>query len=106
MFQQDLKKLQKLLLVIPKGRVTTYGILAKVMDMPRKSRYIGRLLGLNPCPDKYPCYKVVKSDGSVGGYSNEDGIKEKIRRLSKDNVIINKRRIVDFESKIFKFNMS
>jgi len=106
MLKKDLKKVQELLLAIPRGKVTTYGIMAKIMNMPQKARYIGRLLGSNPYPDKYPCYKVVKSDGSVGGYSGSKGVGEKIRLLAKDNVIIKKRRIIDFESKIFKFNMS
>lgn len=106
MFKEDLKKIQRLLLKIPRGKVTTYRFLAKALHMPKSWRYIGYLLKSNPEPDKYPCYKVVRSDGNVGGYSGENGMKRKIRLLSQDDVIIKKRRIVNFESKIFKFYMS
>ena len=65
-----------LLKTIPKGKVTTYGNLAKAFGVPNKSRYIGKLLGKNKKPNKYPCFKVVKSDGSIGGFAF--GIKDKI----------------------------
>lgn len=105
MFQEDLVKMQKLLKLIPKGKVTTYGILAAAMDIPRGWRYVGYLLKSNPDPEKYPCYKVVRSNGEVGGYSVPRGAEEKIRRLGKDNVTINNGRIVNFRSKIFNFSM-
>jgi O-6-methylguanine DNA methyltransferase len=101
MNQQDLIKLQKLLLKIPKRKVTTYGRLAKAMNQPRSPRYIGYLLKNNPKPDKYPCYKVVKSNGGIGGYSGTGGVKEKIRRLRTDGIIINSGRVKDFSISVF-----
>ena len=103
MLKEDLFKLQRILLRIPRGMVATYGGVAKAMKRPKSARYIGFLLKSNPEPDKYPCYKVVKSDGAIGGYSGPSGTKEKIRRLRMEDVIIKKRKIVDFESKIFNF---
>jgi O6-methylguanine-DNA--protein-cysteine methyltransferase len=84
--------------------VATYGGIARALNRPKYARYVGFLLKSNPEPDKYPCYKVVKSDGAVGGYSGPSGIKEKIRRLEKENVIIKKSKVINFESKIFNFN--
>jgi len=104
MFKKDLISLQKLLLRIPRGMVATYGGMAKAMNMPKSARYMGFLLKSNPLPDKFPCYKVIKGSGEVGGYSAPSGIQEKIRRLRKEGVIIKKGKIIDFESKIFKFN--
>jgi len=103
MFKEDLFRLQKLLLRIPRGRVATYGGMAGALRMPKSARYVGFLLKSNPEPDRYPCYKVVRSDGAVGGYSGSGGSKEKIRRLGKENVMIKKGKVVDFESKIFNF---
>jgi len=105
MFKKDLSQMQKLLLKVPRGMVATYGGVAKAMGRPRSARYIGFLLKSNPEPDKYPCYKVVRGDGAVGGYSAPRGVKEKIRRLAQDNVIIKKGRVLKFESKIFNFTM-
>lgn len=98
MFHQDLSNLQKLLAKIPKGKVATYAGLAKAMKVPRSWRYAGYLLKSNPEPDKYPCYKVVRSDGLVGGYSGPGGLREKIRRLRLDGVIINNGKIVSLKS--------
>ncbi len=93
-------KLQKLLLQIPKGKVTTYKAIAQVMGT-RGYRYIGQLLHKNPYPDRFPCYKVVKSDGSLGGFAL--GEKEKIRRLKEDGVEVNNGKIVDFKGRYYGY---
>ena len=64
-------------------------------------RSIGQLLGKNPEPDKYPCYKVVCSNGTLGGYSG--GIKNKIQRLTNDGIVIKNGKVFNFESALFKF---
>jgi len=96
---KDLEKLQKLLAKIPQNMITTYGILAKEMGLPRAKRYVGWLLHRNPDPGKYPCYKVVMSNGELGGYA--EGIKKKIRRLRRDGIIIKDGRVEDFNDCVF-----
>lgn len=54
---------------IPKGKVTTYGDLARALGHPRASREIGRILNKNPNPIVTPCHRVIKSDGNIGGYA-------------------------------------
>ncbi|MBU0577680.1 MGMT family protein [Patescibacteria group bacterium] len=93
-------KLQQLLLQIPKGKVTTYKEIAHAMGI-KGYRFVGQLLNKNPYPDKYPCYKVVNSDGRIGGYGL--GVKEKIRRLETDGVIIENGKVINFKSVLFKF---
>jgi len=88
-------------MLIPKGKVTTYGILAKAMGRPKAYRYAGNLLGRNPYPDEYPCYKVVKGSGEIGGYSGKQDVKEKTRRLRKDGVIVERGRIAQLGKFIF-----
>ena len=90
---RHLKKLQQLLLKIPKGKVTTYKEIAHAMGT-KGYRYIGQLLNKNPDPDKYPCYKVVQSDGKLGGFALGD--KNKIRRLKADGVEVINGKVVDF----------
>ncbi|HMT01335.1 MAG TPA: MGMT family protein [Candidatus Absconditabacterales bacterium] len=69
---------------IPKGKVVTYKMLAeKFQSHPRA---IGRLIGKNHEQEKYPCYKVVGSDGSLRGYNL--GLPEKISRLEKDGIVV------------------
>lgn len=83
----DLHRMQQLLIEIPKGKVTTYGILAK--RMRTSPRYIGYLLKNNPDPVTYPCYKVIKTDRSIGGYSGHisgEKVHEKRNKLRADGV--------------------
>ncbi len=96
----NLKKIQLLLSKIPKRKVTTYKELARAMGT-KGYRYIGNLLHENPEPDKYPCYKVVKSDGTVGGYAK--GKKMKIRLLRNDEIEIKKNTVLNLQSVLFKF---
>ncbi len=96
----EIKKLQKLLKLIPKGKVTTYSILAKKLRI--HPRGVGKLLSKNPDTNKYPCYKVVYSDGRIGGFSSPGGIKEKIERLKKDGIEIKNKRI-DLKRFLFSF---
>ena len=61
--------MKALLTFIPEGKVTTYKDIAEVLGL--NPRYVGRLLSLNDEPLVYPCHRVVKSNGEVGGYMGE-----------------------------------
>lgn len=88
------KQLQKLLLEIPPGQVTTYKALAQALGL-KSYRRVGQLLNQNFEPDLYPCYKVVKSNGALGGFAY--GISDKIRRLKKDGIRVKNGKIENFE---------
>jgi len=72
---------------VPKGKVITYGELAKSVGT-NASRFIGSCMKNNPDPIKTPCYKVVLSSGKVGNYSSVGGSKSKIKKLEVDGVVI------------------
>ena len=69
---------------IPKGKVTTYKALAEQFNT--HPRAIASIMRGNKEPEVYPCYKVVAADGSISGYSGENGVEGKIKRLKKDGV--------------------
>ncbi|MCX6814902.1 MAG: MGMT family protein [Candidatus Aenigmarchaeota archaeon] len=69
---------------IPKGKVTTYSEMARALGNPKASRAVGNALNSNTRPDVIPCYRVVRNDGSVGGYSS--GVEQKVSRLKKDGI--------------------
>lgn len=98
----DSLKVLKLLRKIPKGKVTTYKALAKACNS-KGYRAVGQIMRNNPRSDLYPCYKVVKSDGTVGGYSGTDPkmLKKKIRLLKKDGIEIKNGRI-DLQKHLFR----
>jgi len=92
-------KVFKLLRKIPEGKITTYKEIGLTLNLnPRK---VGRILSENEDLENIKCYKVVKSDGKVGGYKL--GIKEKIKRLEKEGIKVENGKIVDFWKKLFKF---
>ncbi len=66
---------------IPRGQVTTYAQLARLIGRPGAARAVGQALGHNPIPIILPCHRVLASDGSLGGYSARDGVRTKARLL-------------------------
>ena len=82
-----------LLRKVPRGKVTTYGVLANITKT--SPRAIGRVMRYNKEPKKYPCYKVIKSDGSIGGFGGAikgKNIKKKVLLLRKDGIkVINEK---------------
>jgi len=53
---------------IPFGESRSYGWLANRIGHPRAARAVGTALGRNPVPFIVPCHRVVRDDGSPGGY--------------------------------------
>ncbi len=84
----------KMLTKIPRGKVTTYGALANAASS--SPRAIGQVMRNNKHPELYPCYKVISSNGSLGGYDGcVKGSKmgKKIRLLKSDGIEIKNGRI-------------
>ena len=76
---------------VPKGKVTTYQMLAKATGNTRAARAIGNALNKNPDAPRTPCHRVIRSDGSLGGYAL--GQKNKIKILKKEGVEIKRGRV-------------
>lgn len=53
---------------IPPGKVSTYAMVAAQAGNARASRAAGNALHHNPVAIIVPCHRVVRSDGSIGGY--------------------------------------
>lgn len=69
---------------IPKGEIRTYGWIAKKIGKPGSARAVGRALGANPFAPTIPCHRVIRANGSLGGYSGPGGIKAKKKLLAKE----------------------
>ena len=66
---------------IPFGRTMSYGEIAKRVDSPCASRAVGGALGRNPLPIVIPCHRVIRGDGSLGGFTGGLDIKKHLLRL-------------------------
>ena len=79
-------KVWKYLKNIPKGSVVTYLDVAKGINKPKSVRAVANAVGKNPYAPKIPCHRVIRSDGSLGGYSGSGGIKTKKRLLKSEGI--------------------
>lgn len=89
-----------LLKQIPKGKVTTYKLLAEALGTTAY-RAVGNAMARNPDLVVVPCHRVVKSDGTLGGY--REGLPRKIELLEEEGVHIKAGKVVDFEAVVFRF---
>ncbi len=98
MFEGEVLEKVKL---IPRGRVTTYKLLAIALQKPKSARVVGNALNRNPGVVKIPCHRVIKSDGSIGGYVA--GVKRKMELLRQEGFIFSGWKVIDFEKKLYRF---
>lgn len=61
---------------IPRGKVMTYGEVARKVGSPRAYRAVGSILATNYNP-KIPCHRVIRSDGGLGNYNRGGPAKKK-----------------------------
>jgi methylated-DNA-[protein]-cysteine S-methyltransferase len=73
---------------IPRGTVKTYSQVAKAIGKPLAVRAVANAIGKNPHPPKIPCHRVIRSNGSIGGYSGKGGVKTKKMLLKKEGIIL------------------
>ena len=71
----------KELLKIPAGQTKTYKDIAIAIGKPNSSRAVANACAQNPYAPEVPCHRVIRSDGSLGGYSADGGIKRKQKLL-------------------------
>lgn len=87
---------------VPKGKVVTYGDVAKAIGKPRASRQVGWALHCNPYEGIVPCHRVVFKDGSLSkgfAFGGQDCQKA---LLFFEGVIFKEKYIVDIEKCHYK----
>lgn len=66
---------------IPYGETRSYQWVATQVGNPKAARAVGQALKNNPFLVVVPCHRVIRSDGSLGGWSGPEGLKEKLLKL-------------------------
>ena len=82
------KKVWGYLKTIRKGTVKTYKQVAIAINRPKSARAVANAVGKNPFAPKIPCHRVIRSDGSLGGYSGKGGVKTKKLLLKREGIIV------------------
>lgn len=78
------RKIFKVVSTIPFGRTRSYKWVAQNIGRPRAVRAVGSVLKKNKDLFVVPCHRVIRSDGSLGGYVLGKGIKKMLLDLEKD----------------------
>ena len=96
------RKVWEALRLIPPGRVTTYGEIARYLGTGAV-RAVGTAVGKNPHAPRIPCHRVVPSTGKIGNYSGGDGSVTKIALLREEGVEVRKDHVVDFRQRMWYY---
>ncbi|HWJ05944.1 MAG TPA: MGMT family protein [Steroidobacteraceae bacterium] len=71
---------------IPRGRVTTYGIVAARAGLPRQARLVGKVLGALPAGSRVPWQRVVAAGGRIAFPDGSPSRVQQIERLGREGV--------------------
>jgi alkylated DNA nucleotide flippase Atl1 len=98
------KRVWELAEKIPKGRVTTYGILVGMAGgHPMMARMVTTILSKAPSATSIPFHRIVYSNGKV--WLDPEHKKERLRLYREEGIKLDKNnKIIDFENKIFTFS--
>ena len=80
-------KVWKYLKTIQKGNVKTYKQVAIGINRPKSARAVANACAKNPYAPRIPCHRVIRTDGTLGGYSARGGIKKKRIMLKKEGFL-------------------
>ena len=80
------RRVWRALLEIPYGQVRSYAWGAQRIGHPKAVRAVGQANGRNPVAIIVPCHRVIRSDGTIGGYGSGVGVKAALLRREGLNV--------------------
>ncbi|MCJ7826470.1 MGMT family protein [Patescibacteria group bacterium] len=86
-------RVYKIVATIPRGKVATYGQIARLAGNPKAARAVGMCMKKNPFAPEVPCHRVVGADGRLVGYSGEKGVSTKKSMLRKEGVRFTKDKV-------------
>lgn len=81
---------------IPKGRVSTYGNIAKLAGQPNGARWVGQMLSRLPSDSSLPWHRVINSQGKISLPGERGSVQR--QRLIEEGVLVN-----DFKVSLSKF---
>ena len=89
----DKQSVYEYLASIPKGKVVPYGQIAEYLGNKNLARTVGNILHSNPDGEKYPCYKVVNSEGKLSEQYAFGGIESQKAKLEADGISVENHKV-------------
>lgn len=83
--------------LIPFGRVTSYGAIAKYLGTPRSARMVGWALNASHLDDSIPAHRVVNRNGLLSGKHHFKGSNLMQQLLENENIKVENNQVVAFE---------
>lgn len=87
------EKVYEITMTIPKGKVATYGQIARLAGNPKASRAVGAIMKHNPFAPIVPCHRVVGAGGKLVGYTGGRGVSTKKEMLLAEAVVFVKNKV-------------
>ena len=91
------EKVYEVVKQIPKGKVTTYGAIAKYLGHPKSARMVGWAMNKAHNDDSIPAHRVVNRNGVLTG-KHHFAFQSMEKQLLAENIIVEDNKIVDFET--------
>ena len=96
------EKIYEVVSRIPKGKVATYGLVARMAGNPRWSRVVGYALHNNPAPGVIPCHRVVNREGKVAESLAFGGSDIQRKMLEDEGIVFEADGHIDLEKYLWK----
>lgn len=93
------QKIYKIVSIIPKGQVTTYAQIAKIVKT--NPRIVGFALHANKNPQDIPCHRVIKSNGTLAKGYAFGGLEKQKEKLEKEGVLFSNKNQIDLNKYSF-----
>lgn len=85
--------IRRVILLIPRGRVASYGEIAARAGLPRRARLVGRVLRDAGAAAKLPWHRVLCADGRLAFLRDSETFLEQVRRLAREGVVVSGNRV-------------
>lgn len=87
---------------IPKGKVATYGQIARMLDQPRRAKIVGWALHKNPYFGDVPCHRVVNRNGEISSGFVFGGSMEQRKMLEEEGILFENDGKIDLKKYLWE----
>lgn len=91
------EQVYELVRLIPKGRVTSYGAIAKALGTPKSSRMVGYAMNAAHSQPEVPAHRVLNRNGMLTGKMHFASPTQMEERLSAEGIAIKNDKVLDFD---------